>query len=98
MKEVNVEILKQAAKQLMFTMNEEEYVKLEQEFSLIMAQMDLIKEIKGVDEATPMIFPFPVITSKMRSDEIEMPLTVEEVLQNAPEVVGQEIKLPKVIG
>lgn len=98
MKKVSIENLKEAASRLMFTMNDEEYARLEQEFSLIIAQMELIKKIPGVDEAEPMIFPFPVTSQTMRADKIETPLSVEEVLQNAPEVVGQEIKLPKVVG
>jgi len=98
MKPVNIDVLKDATTRLMFTMSEEQYIKLEKEFSIIIAQMNLIKDIAGVDEAEPMIFPFDVGTSTLRADDIENPLSVDEVLNNAPEVVGHEFKLPKVVG
>ena len=98
MKQVDINVLKDATTRLMFTMSEEQYIKLEKEFSIIIVQMNLIKDIAGVDEAEPMIFPFDISVDTLREDEIEDPLALEEVLKNAPEVDGNEFKLPKVVG
>ena len=56
MKKVTKEVLRDTASRLMFTMKEEEYDTLLSDFDLIIKQMDLIANIKGVDEATPMTF------------------------------------------
>jgi hypothetical protein len=38
MKQVDINVLKDATTRLMFTMSEEQYIKLEKEFSIIIAQ------------------------------------------------------------
>ena len=98
MKEVNKEVLKDAANRLLFDMSDEEYDKLLGEFGAIQNQLKLIGNIKGVDEATPMTFPFDVTITYLREDEPTKPLTQEEVLKNAHDVKDGQIKLPKVVG
>lgn len=98
MKEVNREVLKDAALRLMFDMSDEQYETLEKEFEIIIKQMSLIGEIDGVDEVEPMKFPFNVTTDYLREDVAETPLTKEEVLSNAKDVLDGQIKLPKVVG
>ena len=98
MKEVNRAVLKDAALRLMFDMSDEQYETLEKEFEIIIKQMNLIGEIKGVDEVEPMTFPFCVTTDYLREDVAETPLTKEEVLDNAKDVLDGQIKLPKVVG
>ena len=97
MKEVNREVLKDAALRLMFDMSDEQYETLEKEFEIIIKQMSLIGEIDGVD-VEPMTFPFNVTTDYLREDVAETPLTKEEVLSNAKDVLDGQIKLPKVVG
>ena len=98
MKEVNREVLKDAALRLMFDMSDEQYETLEKEFEIIIKQMSLIGEIDGVDEVEPMTFPFNATTDYLREDVAETPLTKEEVLSNAKDVLDGQIKLPKVVG
>ena len=92
------EVLKDAAIRLMFDMSDEQYETLEKEFEIIIKQMNLIGEIDGVDEVEPMTFPFNVTTDYLREDVAETPLTKEEVLANAKDVLDGQIKLPKVVG
>lgn len=98
MKTVNKEVLKDAASRLMFDMSDEQYDTLLNEFDIMIKQMKLIGDIEGVDNVEPMTFPFCVTTDYLRDDEVCEPLSKEEVLANAKEVVDGQIKLPKVVG
>lgn len=97
MKEINLEVLHDAANRLLFTMSEQEYKTLLDEFGILTKQMDTIGKIEGLDSYEPMTFPFDCSTSFLREDEPETPLSREEALKNAGSVQDNEIKLPKVV-
>ena len=97
MKAVNKTILKDAANKLMFDMSDEQYDQLVNEFDIITTQMKLIGEIPGVDEASPMTFPFDVTNTYLREDVATKPLDREDALRNAKDVVDGQIRLPKVV-
>ena len=97
MKEINLEVLHDAANRLLFTMSEQEYKTLLDEFGVLTKQMDTIGKIEGLDSYEPMTFPFDCSTSFLREDEPETPLSREEALMNAGSVQDNEIKLPKVV-
>ena len=98
MKKVTKEVLKDTANRLMFNMNEEEYDTLLKEFDVMTKQMELIGNIKGVDDTKPMTFPFEVSNDVLREDVATAPLNKEEALKNAKDVVDGQIRLPKVVG
>ncbi len=100
MKEVNKEVLKDCANRLLFDMKDEEYDTLLDEFNIILSQLKLMDEIEGIDEISPMSFPYQDESfSILREDEEgEEILTKEEMLKNAKEVKDGQIKLPKVVG
>lgn len=98
MREITKELLIQCAHNLMFDMKDEEYDTLFNEFSILKQQMALIGSLKGIDDETPMTFPFPVTTDFLREDEEGEVLPVEDVLRNAKDVLDGQIKLPKVVG
>ena len=97
MKEVNKEVLKVAANKLMFDMSEEQYQNLLNEFDIILSQMELISEIEGVDDVEPMTFPYEVTTDYLREDVASSPLSKEDALKNAKDVVDGQISIPRVI-
>lgn len=97
MRAVNKEVLKDAANRLLFDMSDEEYNTLLDEFHIIKEQFELIGKIKGVDDSTPMIFPFEVTIDCLREDIPEKPLSKEDALKNAGSVKDGQIKLPKVL-
>ena len=97
MKEVNKEILKKAANSLMFDMSDEQYEKLEKEFEIILKQLDVISNVKGVDEVSPMTFPFDNSITYLRKDVAGTPLNQREALKNSKDTLLGQIKLPKVI-
>ena len=98
MKKVTKEVLQEASHKLMFELSDEQLDKLVKEFEIITKQMELIGHIPGVDEATPMTFPFDVTNTYLRSDEASIPENREDILKNAKDVVDGQIRLPKVVG
>lgn len=98
MKEVNYEVLQEAANKLMFNLSKEETERLLQEFQIIIKQMELIGKIPGVDEVEPMTFPFDVTNDYLREDSAAVPLDRDKALKNAKDVVDGQIRLPKVVG
>ena len=98
MKTINKGVLKDAANRLLFDMKDSEYDTLLSEFDSIQHQLSLMGKIEGVNETTPMTFPFDVSIDFLREDEPETPLAIDDVLKNAGEVKDGQIKLPKVVG
>lgn len=98
MKQIDKDVLKDAARRLLFDMSEEEYDTLLQEFGVLTKQMETIGKIPGLESYEPMTFPFDCHTSYLREDVPEEPLTPEEALRNAGSVSEGQIKLPKVVG
>ena len=98
MKKVNKDVLKDAANRLYFDMTDDQYETLLEEFDAIQSEFELMGQIVGVDEATPMTFPFDVSIDYLRDDVPEEPLKAEDVLKNAGNVKDGQIKLPKVVG
>ena len=97
MKEYNIEILKDAAKRLLFDMSESEYETLLNEFNIVTKQMNIIGSNSEIEKYEPMAFPFECTTSYLREDVPEEPLSREEALRNSKRKIGGQIKLPKVV-
>ncbi len=95
---ITKEKLKDYASKLMFDMDEKEYDTLLEEFNVILKQMDLIGEIKDIDQVEPMTFPFELNNVLYEDDIFEESLKVEEVLKNSKDVLDNQIKIPKVVG
>lgn len=89
--------LKKYARLLMFEMDEEEYSTLQEEFDVILKQMDLIGQIDGIEKVSPMTFPFKNTDVTLREDEVGDYLTVGEVLENSKHVVDDQVKVPRVV-
>lgn len=94
---IKKELLKEYAGKLMFDMNEEEYVTLQNEFEVILKQVELIDQIDGVKEVKPMSFPFVTYDAKLREDKINQTIAVEDVLANADRSASDQVKVPKVV-
>ena len=97
MKEITLDVLRDAASRLLFDMSDEEYQTLFEEFKILTKQMETIGEIEGLENYEPMTFPFDCNTSYLREDEATQPLEREEALKNSGSVMDNEIKLPKVV-
>lgn len=97
MKTITKEVLVDAANRLLFTMSDEQFVTLEEEFKILTNLMGKIGQIKGLDEYEPMTFPFDCETDFLREDEPAEVLDREEALKNAGNVQDNQVKLPKVV-
>ena len=89
--------LEMLAKKLMFTMNDEEYETLSDEFETILKQMDLIGKIDGIKEVEPLIYPFPISNVNMREDEVVDELDIDDILKNSGDTLYNQVKVPKVV-
>lgn len=100
MKEVNKDVLKIAANRLLFSMKEEEYDTLLEEFAIITEQLKLMDDIDGVNDVEPMSFPYVDESFSLLREDVsgENVLAKDEVLKNAKEKKDGQIKLPKVVG
>lgn len=94
---MNKERLKLLAEKLMFTMNEEEYDTLLNEFDIILKQMNLIEKIDNIENIEPMTFPFPIDGVKLREDIVEEEISIDDILSNTNNTKYNQIKLPKVV-
>lgn len=94
---IEKEKLRKYAKLLMFDMKEEEYETLQEEFEIILKQMDLIEQIPNIKDVKPMTFPFINTDASLREDEVKDYLTTGEVLANAKHQVDDQVKIPKVV-
>ncbi len=97
MEKASKEVLQLTASKLMFDMTDEEYDRLVKEFEVLIKQMNIIGEIKGVDDAEPMTFPFDVTNSCLREDVCSTSIKKEEALKNAKDVKEGQIRLPRVL-
>lgn len=95
---VSIELLKDLALRLKFRMSEEEYVTLQEEFDVMLKQMNLLGDIENIDDVEPMTFPFDTLTLGMREDEVKDQISKEDVLRNAKDVQNDMIKVQKVVG
>ena len=94
---IEKEKLEMYAEKLFFRMNDEEYATLQQEFNIILKQMDMISKIEGISEVIPMTFPFEKEGTYFREDVIKDTLPVEDVIANAKETSFEQVKVPKVV-
>lgn len=94
---IEKEKLRKYAKLLMFDMKEEEYETLQEEFEIILKQMDLIEQIPNIKDVKPMTFPFINTDASLREDEVKDYLTTGEVLANTKHQVDDQVKIPKVV-
>lgn len=97
MKEITLDILKDAANRLLFEMSEEEYQTLLTELATLVKEMGVLGEIESLGYE-PMTFPFDCETTYLREDEPSEPLGRDAALSNSGSTQDCQIKLPKVVG
>ena len=94
---ITKENLKKYANKLMFDMNDKEYETLQNEFDIILKQMDLIGNIKNIASVEPMTFPFELNSVELRDDKESRNIEIEDALSNTGSKKGREIRVPKVV-
>lgn len=95
---MTIDDLKKYSKKLEFTMKEEEYETLLDEFNIVLKQFELIDKIEGIKDYEPMNFPFPLESAYLRKDEVTDSITKEEAFSNCKDVEAGCVSVPKVVG
>lgn len=96
-KTISIERLKKLALSLKFDMDEDHYIQLQKDFETLLQQMDFINQNINTDGVENMDFPFEVINTYLRDDEVIEEYPREEILKNAKEVEANQIKVLKVV-
>ena len=88
--------VRHVAKLARLSLDDEKVAKLSGQLEHILKYVDKIAQldVKGVE---PMAHALP-LHNVLREDAVEPSLTIEGVLQNAPDVDGRFFRVPKVIG
>jgi Asp-tRNA(Asn)/Glu-tRNA(Gln) amidotransferase C subunit len=96
--EVTRNVIDICAENLMFRLNPGQADLIAQEFSTVLAQIAFLASIPNVDAAEPMTFPYHEHQKILRDDKPVKPLLPSETLANCHTRLGDQIKLPKVVG
>lgn len=93
------DVLDNLAKKLMFKMNDEEYKTLENEFDVILKQMEFIDKIDDIEEVTPMTFPFELNLDDdyLREDVYKNEIDFNDMVINVKDYDDNRVKVPKVV-
>lgn len=94
---ISKDMLKKYANNLMFDMEDAEYTTLQQEFEIILKQMDLISEIKEIKEVEPMTFPYMIEDVELREDSKSRIIDNEVAFSNCHCKKGRDVKVPRVV-
>lgn len=90
------EYFKKLAHDIMFDVNEQEVSELQEEFKVLMDQIDVLDEINtdGVEE---MIYPFEAETVFLREDVVDCVISQEDALRNVKSAKAGHVHVPKVV-
>lgn len=91
--------LEEYAKKLMFEMENHEYKTLEDEFEIILKQMEFIDNINDIDSVEPMTYPFDLELddSYLREDVASNEICFDDMKVNVKEYENNMVKVPKVV-
>ena len=92
------EMVDDYADKLLIGLTEEENKMVLDEFEIIDRNIDIINEIEGIERVEPMSWCLDDFTYELREDVVEDSIPIEELLQNCDDYVGNEIRVPKVVG
>ncbi len=95
---ITKDVINECATNLMFKISEEELNNTLDEFDSIVKQMSFLAAIKDIDNVEPMTFPIDEIHTYLREDVPCKSMDVEEELKMVPSRLGNQVKLPKVVG
>ncbi len=98
MTKITKEVINECATNLMFNITDEELNTTIDEFDSIIKQMSFLANINDIDTIEPMTFPIDEIHSYLREDIPCESMNVEETLKMVPSRLGNQVKLPKVVG
>ena len=96
---ITKDMLSKYASDLMFKMNDDEYITLENEFDIILKQMEFISNIDMLEDVSPMTFPFDLELddSYLRDDISNNEICFNDMKVNVKDYENDMVKVPKVV-
>ncbi len=95
---IDLDVINSCAKNLKFNLSDGQDKLILEEFDTVLAQINFLKSIKGVDQQLEMTFPYKEHQVKLRDDVPVKPFKTQDILKNSNSKIGNQIKLPKVVG
>ena len=97
--EFTKELVDSLADKLLIGLTEEENKMVLDEFDVIDKDIDIINTIDNIEDVKPMTHALDnVILDDLREDIPTSSPKIEDLLSNATNKIGREIKVPKVVG
>ena len=92
------EMVNDYAEKLLIGLTEEENKMVLDEFEVIDKHIDSINELPNISSVEPMTHCLDDFVYELREDEEEDSVPIDELLQNCDDYVGNEVRVPKVVG
>ena len=92
------EMVDEYADKLLIGLTPEENKMVLDEFDIIDEQINIINDIPGIENVTPMTHALDDFEFELREDEVEESVLIEDLLSNCDDFSGREIEVPKVVG
>ncbi len=97
MKEFTKEEIIKFAEKLLIGLTDEEAEVIFDEFAIINENIEQINKL-NLDGIEPAFMPYDLYTATLREDKAEPSSLIDELLSNAKDIEGREIRVPKVVG
>lgn len=97
---ITKDVLKICADNLKFELSEDQLDLLLKEFDSLLKQMSFLDKIEGIDQLEPMAYPYEIFLDEnsLREDEASCSEEVDSILKNTKNRLGNQVKIPKVLG
>ncbi len=92
------EMVDDYADKLLIGLTEKENKQVLDEFEEIDSDIDLINQIDGISEVSPMTHALDDFVCELRDDVVLDSVPIDELLQNCDNDNGEEVIVPKVVG
>jgi len=92
------EMVNDYADKLLIGLTEEENKMVLDEFDIIDKNIDLINEIPGISDVSPMTHCLDDLVIDLREDVVEKSIPIEDLLANSDDTEDREIVVPRVVG
>ena len=98
MNNITEEMIDSYADKLLIGLTEDERKMIQEEFSDIEKNMDLINEIPNIKDVEPLSYPFEMYIEDLRDDDKEAEeINIDVLLRNCDRREGREVEVPKVV-
>ena len=92
------EMVDDYADKLLIGLTDEENQMVLDEFEVIDKNIDLINKIPNINQVEPMTHCLDDFEFKLREDEAEESIDIEDLLSNCDVCTDREVEVPKVVG